>query len=101
MLLSRTRTCIGLCSGALQTHLGLTWTRSTRTPRHPVECRCSDRPCPSWPRTADGDDPIWQQATSTWVLVGQIASLFSTLLPGNLAVQLKRTYPPGRDTVKN
>ncbi len=27
------------------------------------------------------------KATSTWVLVGQIASLFSTLLPGNLAVQ--------------
>src|SRR5262249_35241693 len=35
----------------------------TRAPHHPVECRCSDRPCPSWPRTADGDDPIWQYAT--------------------------------------
>jgi hypothetical protein len=31
------------------------------------------------------------KATSTWGLAGQIASLFSkTLLPGNLAVRLKK-----------
>jgi hypothetical protein len=30
------------------------------------------------------------------VLVGQIASLFSRLLPGNLAVQLKRPYSINR-----
>jgi hypothetical protein len=35
------------------------------------------------------------KATSTWVLVGQIASLFSILLPGNLAVQHENGHMAG------
>jgi hypothetical protein len=51
-------------------------TRSTRTPRHTVECRCSDRPCPRGLALLMVIIPH-DNAQPTWVLVGQVSSLFS------------------------
>src|SRR5262249_47567310 len=82
-----------LGSGCSSSALGVTRERPAHTrPAHTVEYRCSDRPMPPrglcMPRSMGTNES--HTAASRWGLVGQIASLFSSLLPVDLAVQRKK-----------